>query len=85
MRCRDAEGLTRGTRGDQTEQVIAGGEEGLSLAALESTFQFPLDKFQLKAVDMFLQGSSVVVCAPTGAGFEPPLLSTCSVPARWHF
>jgi superfamily II RNA helicase len=29
---------------------------------------YPLDGFQRKAVEKFLEGKSVVVCAPTGAG-----------------
>ena len=35
---------------------------------LSTTFQFPLDDFQQQAVQLFLQGNSVLVCAPTGAG-----------------
>lgn len=35
---------------------------------LSQTFQFPLDDFQQQAVQLFLNGSSVLVCAPTGAG-----------------
>eukprot|EP00884_Botryococcus_braunii_P013752 jgi/Botrbrau1/22378/Bobra.0002s0055.1 len=53
---------------ERTEEVIAGGPGAVSLEALETTFKFPLDNFQRKAVSKFLQGSSVVVCAPTGAG-----------------
>ena len=29
---------------------------------------FELDRFQLEAIDYFLQGNSVVVAAPTGSG-----------------
>jgi reverse gyrase len=31
-------------------------------------FPYPLDAFQRKALEKFLGGKSVVVCAPTGAG-----------------
>jgi len=40
----------------------------LSLEDIEDTFQFPLDGFQKQAVSHFLEGKSVLVCAPTGAG-----------------
>jgi superfamily II RNA helicase len=35
---------------------------------LSEIFPFPLDKFQLQAVDALNAGKSVVVCAPTGSG-----------------
>ncbi|MDJ0703643.1 MAG: DEAD/DEAH box helicase [Leptolyngbyaceae cyanobacterium MO_188.B28] len=34
----------------------------------EQLFPFPLDAFQLQAIDALNQGRSVVVCAPTGSG-----------------
>ena len=34
----------------------------------ENLFPFPLDPFQLQAIDALNQGQSVVVCAPTGSG-----------------
>tara|TARA_Y100001968_G_scaffold164546_1_gene150601 strand:+ start:485 stop:790 length:306 start_codon:yes stop_codon:yes gene_type:complete len=34
----------------------------------EEIFPFVLDEFQLKAIDSFNQGHSVVVSAPTGSG-----------------
>ena len=34
----------------------------------EKLFPFPLDAFQLQAIDALNQGQSVVVCAPTGSG-----------------
>jgi superfamily II RNA helicase len=37
-------------------------------ALLQEIFPFPLDKFQLQAVDSLNLGRSVVVCAPTGSG-----------------
>ena len=40
----------------------------LTLQEIEDTFQFPLDRFQRQAMERFLAGSSVLVCAPTGAG-----------------
>lgn len=35
---------------------------------LASLYDFPLDKFQRLAIESFLKGSSVVVCAPTSSG-----------------
>jgi superfamily II RNA helicase len=35
---------------------------------LKEIFPFPLDRFQLQAVDALNAGKSVVVCAPTGSG-----------------
>ena len=35
---------------------------------LEQVFPFPLDDFQLEAIDALNQGHSVVVSAPTGSG-----------------
>ncbi|MEB3360543.1 MAG: DEAD/DEAH box helicase, partial [Synechococcaceae cyanobacterium] len=35
---------------------------------LEALFPFPLDAFQLEAIDALNQGHSVVVSAPTGSG-----------------
>lgn len=35
---------------------------------LEELFPFPLDQFQLEAIDALNQGHSVVVSAPTGSG-----------------
>jgi superfamily II RNA helicase len=52
----------------QTEEVIAAGPDNITVERLAGMFEFPLDKFQEKAVRTFLEGSSVVVCAPTGAG-----------------
>lgn len=37
-------------------------------ALLQEIFPFPLDQFQLQAVDSLNLGRSVVVCAPTGSG-----------------
>ena len=34
----------------------------------ETLFPFPLDAFQLQAIDALNQGKSVIVCAPTGSG-----------------
>ncbi|GBF97818.1 DEAD-box ATP-dependent RNA helicase, chloroplastic [Raphidocelis subcapitata] len=45
-----------------------GGAAAVTLEALEGIFPFPLDPFQKKAVAALLEGLSVVVCAPTGAG-----------------
>ena len=52
----------------QIEALILSANSNLTLAEIEDTFQFPLDGFQKEAVQKFLAGSSVLVCAPTGAG-----------------
>jgi hypothetical protein len=52
----------------ELEALLAEGGVGLSVARLERIFPFPLDSFQRKAVEQFLDGNSVVVCAPTGRG-----------------
>ncbi|WP_259727575.1 MULTISPECIES: DEAD/DEAH box helicase [Synechococcales] len=39
-----------------------------SVPALDQLFPFPLDPFQLEAIDALNQGHSVVVSAPTGSG-----------------
>ena len=36
--------------------------------SLDNIFPFPLDDFQLEAIDSLNQGHSVVVSAPTGSG-----------------
>lgn len=54
--------------GLQIEALILSANSDLTLGEIEDTFQFPLDRFQKEAVQMFLAGSSVLVCAPTGAG-----------------
>jgi superfamily II DNA or RNA helicase len=43
-------------------------ESDLTLEQIERMFPFPLDGFQRDAVEKTISGSSVVVCAPTGAG-----------------
>lgn len=51
------------------EELLALSEEaGLTLEQIERMFPFPLDGFQREAVEKSINGSSVVVCAPTGAG-----------------
>ena len=52
----------------QVEALILSANSNLTMSDLTSTFQFPLDAFQQEAVQHFLDGSSVLVCAPTGAG-----------------
>ena len=52
----------------QIEALILSANSNLTLEEIEDTFQFPLDGFQKEAVLKFLAGSSVLVCAPTGAG-----------------
>ncbi|KAL0037105.1 hypothetical protein WJX79_000589 [Trebouxia sp. C0005] len=53
---------------DQIEALILSANSNLTLEDIEDTFQFPLDGFQKQAVAHFLDGRSVLVCAPTGAG-----------------
>lgn len=48
--------------------LLANGPRELSLAQITSVLPFALDKFQAQAVDFLLEGSSIVVSAPTGAG-----------------
>ncbi len=52
----------------QIEALIMSANSNLTLEEIEDTFQFPLDGFQKQAVSHFLEGKSVLVCAPTGAG-----------------
>ena len=52
----------------QIEALILSANSNLTLGEIEDTFQFPLDDFQKEAVLRFLAGTSVLVCAPTGAG-----------------
>lgn len=52
----------------QVSELLDGRRGSLDLAQIERVFPFPLDKFQAQAVDILLQGDSVVVSAPTGAG-----------------
>ena len=52
----------------QIEALILSANSNLTLEEIEDTFQFPLDGFQKQAVSHFLEGNSVLVCAPTGAG-----------------
>ncbi len=52
----------------QIEALILSANSNLTLEDIEDTFQFPLDGFQKQAVSHFLEGKSVLVCAPTGAG-----------------
>lgn len=50
------------------ESLLAEGGSDLSVQRICAMFPFPLDAFQRKALESFLAGNSVVVCAPTGAG-----------------
>ena len=52
----------------QVPDLMASGKEDVSLADIEAVLPFQLDRFQAQAIDILLQGSSVVVSAPTGAG-----------------
>ena len=64
----DSRLLLQQAAGLQIEALILSANSNLTLGEIEDTFQFPLDRFQKDAVQMFLAGSSVLVCAPTGAG-----------------
>ena len=48
--------------------VLLAGPAASSQPALAAIFPFPLDPFQLEAIDALNQGHSVVVSAPTGSG-----------------
>lgn len=50
------------------EALLAEGGSDLSADRICSIFPFPLDMFQKRSLELFLEGRSVVVCAPTGAG-----------------
>jgi hypothetical protein len=70
----------------ELEALLAAAEasEGVvSLEQLQTLFSFRLDDFQAQAVQVLLQGRSVVVCAPTGerpmtgVGSREDLLFVC--------
>ncbi|GLI69984.1 hypothetical protein VaNZ11_014636 [Volvox africanus] len=61
-----AEGLLGGE--PALEALLAEGGSDVSASRICAIFPFPLDKFQRRALELFLEGRSVVVCAPTGAG-----------------
>ena len=72
----------------QVEALILSANNNLTMQDLSTTFQLPLDDFQQQAVQLFLQGSSVLVCAPTGAGKTAiaeaaavAVLARCGLPA----
>ena len=50
------------------ELLLQSEEEDLNMEHIERMFPFPLDAFQKEAVEKSIDGKSVVVCAPTGAG-----------------
>lgn len=52
----------------QVPDLLASGRADVSLADIEGVLPFQLDRFQAQAIETLLQGSSVVVSAPTGAG-----------------
>ena len=49
-------------------QLIESNSHTLTVEQLSSSFKFPLDGFQKQAINEFVDGHSVLVCAPTGAG-----------------
>ncbi|GLC66436.1 hypothetical protein PLESTF_000427200 [Pleodorina starrii] len=61
-----AEGLAGGE--PALEALLSEGGSDLSADRICAIFPFPLDTFQRRALELFLEGRSVVVCAPTGAG-----------------
>ncbi|KAG6549969.1 hypothetical protein Mapa_008480 [Marchantia paleacea] len=50
------------------ERVQAGDGVTVTAGDIADLYEFPFDKFQRMAIDGFLMGSSVVVCAPTSSG-----------------
>ncbi|CAG9467871.1 unnamed protein product [Pedinophyceae sp. YPF-701] len=52
----------------EVEAVISAGTEGLDADRVLGMFPFQLDDFQIASLQALLEGKSVVVCAPTGAG-----------------
>lgn len=52
----------------QVIDLMTSGRQDISLEDIEGVLPFELDRFQAQAIDILLQGSSVVVSAPTGAG-----------------
>lgn len=63
--CTSAPYMDRGGE-PELEALLAEGNQQVSAERVERIFPFPLDSFQRKAVQQFLAGNSVVVCAPTG-------------------
>lgn len=59
---------SKGENWVQVPDLLASGKEDMSLADIEGVLPFQLDRFQAQAIVILLQGSSVVVSAPTGAG-----------------
>ena len=52
----------------QVLNLIQSGKTDISLQDVEGVLPFQLDRFQEQAIGILLNGSSVVVSAPTGAG-----------------
>ncbi|KAK9846418.1 hypothetical protein WJX81_003415 [Elliptochloris bilobata] len=52
----------------EVQRLLSGSNREPTLGDLEATFPHPLDRVQKRAIQVFLGGASVVVCAPTGAG-----------------
>ena len=52
----------------ELEALLAEGGRDLSVDRIVRLFPFPLDGFQKRALEKLVEGKSVVVCAPTGAG-----------------
>lgn len=49
-------------------ELVRSGRPDISLQDIIGVLPFELDRFQEQAIDILLNGSSVVVSAPTGAG-----------------
>eukprot|EP00200_Dunaliella_tertiolecta_P005053 CAMPEP_0202359206 /NCGR_PEP_ID=MMETSP1126-20121109/12588_1 /ASSEMBLY_ACC=CAM_ASM_000457 /TAXON_ID=3047 /ORGANISM="Dunaliella tertiolecta, Strain CCMP1320" /LENGTH=1135 /DNA_ID=CAMNT_0048952565 /DNA_START=212 /DNA_END=3620 /DNA_ORIENTATION=- len=64
----DSETYEQSRESQELEKLIAEGGESLSVESVGRIFPYPLDDFQQEALQKLLDGMSVVVCAPTGAG-----------------
>jgi superfamily II RNA helicase len=50
------------------EHIVTGQENQADIQAFAARYTFPIDSFQLDAMDKLAQGQSVLVAAPTGTG-----------------
>ena len=57
-----------GSNADGRDVTTSNPAGSSAVPPVEDLFPFPLDGFQLEAIDSLNQGHSVVVSAPTGSG-----------------